>query len=93
MPVGIVTTRWQEHETVPARLELTAAQAMLEDGLKRELERLVGEDGEVLSVAYAARAADGLLRVTAQAECREEIGREVPAPESDRPAETGGPPE
>lgn len=93
VPIGIVTTRWQEHETVPARLELTAAQAMLEDGLKRELERLVGEDGEVLSVAYAARAADGLLRVTAQAECREEIGQEVPAPESDRPAETGGPPE
>ena len=66
---------------------------MLEDGLKRELERLVGEDGEVLSVTYTARASGGLLRVTAQAECREEIGREVPAPESDRPAETGGPPE
>ena len=69
----------------------------LEDGIladgRRVTTRYCPQDGEVLSVAYAARAADGLLRVTAQAECREEIGREVPAPESDRPAETGGPPE
>ena len=90
---GCVKLMFQPDEEGTNPLGFSGSQAMLEDGLKRELERLVGEDGEVLSVTYAARAADGLLRVTAQAECREEIGQEVPAPESDRPAETGGPPE
>ena len=33
----------------------------------------------------AARAAGGLLNVTLTAECEEEIGRERPAPERERP--------
>ena len=51
----------------------------------KELERLIGEGGQVLSVHTAARAAGGLLNVTLTAECEEEIGQERPAPERDRP--------
>ena len=37
----------------------------------------MGEDGEVVQVSFAAREAEGILTVTAKAECREQIGREV----------------
>ena len=69
----------------PSRKRRTAAQTLLENSLKKELERLIGEGGQVLSVHTAARAAGGLLNVTLTAECEEEIGQERPAPERDRP--------
>lgn len=62
--------------TVEVNLE--AAQTMLENQLAARLEQLVGEDGTVESSACSARVEGGLLRVTLMAECREEIGKEVP---------------
>ena len=50
---------------------------MLEEQLLEELKQAVGE-GEVVSTDYTAVQEDGLLRVTLQAECTEEIGRFVP---------------
>ena len=38
----------------------------------------VGADGQVLSTQYLARVHGGMLEVTLTAECREEIGTEVP---------------
>ena len=38
----------------------------------------VGADGQVLSTQYSARVHGGMLEVTLTAECREEIGTEVP---------------
>ena len=85
LPISLVRRTWQFYGERQVQADLTAAQTLLEERLRRELERLVGEDGQVLSLHTAARAADGLLTVTVTAECEEEIGREVPAPDSDRP--------
>ena len=58
-----------------------AAQALLEQRLLQRLEELVGEDGLVTSSGSTAVIENGLLRVTVQAECREQIGRESPGRE------------
>ena len=50
----------------------------LEEQLKDRLERLIGEDGQIDSIRFSAKVEDGQLKVTAQAECQEEIGKEVP---------------
>lgn len=85
LPVSLVRRTWQLYGERQVQADLTAAQTLLEERLRQELERLVGEDGQVLSLHTAARAADGMLTVTVTAECEEEIGIEVPAPDSDRP--------
>ena len=41
------------------------------------LDRLVGEDGEVLRTDFTVREENGILVVTLLAECREQIGRVV----------------
>ena len=51
--------------------------ALLEEELLRALRESVG-DGEILQTSFAAAEEDGLLTVTLQAECTEEIGRFVP---------------
>lgn len=42
------------------------------------LGEVIGADGQVLSTQYSARVHSGMLEVTLTAECREEIGTEVP---------------
>ena len=64
--------------TVPAPIDRAAAQALLEERLELALRAALG-DGEAVSTAFSAAERDGMLRVTLQAECREEIGRFVPA--------------
>ena len=71
------TARAYQPRTVT--VDLAAAQDLLEEQLERQLEQLVGEEGTVESVQFTARVEDGALQVTAVAECREEIGREVPS--------------
>lgn len=68
--------RTYEREAVPVDLE--AAQALLEDALDRQLKQRIGEEGTVERQAYSARVEAGMLCVTLEAECREEIGRQVP---------------
>ena len=85
LPAALVCRTWQLYGEQQGQVDLTAAQTLLENSLKKELERLIGEGGQVLSVHTAARAAGGLLNVTLTAECEEEIGQERPAPERDRP--------
>ena len=45
--------------------------------LLEALKETVGE-GEIVSTDYTVETADGMLKITLQAECREEIGRFVP---------------
>ena len=70
------TCRAYEPRTVPVELE--AAQELLEEQLARRARALVGEEGQVENLEYSARVEDGQLKVTLLAQCREEIGREVP---------------
>lgn len=65
-----------EKETVP--IDLEAARTMLEERLLLRLGEVIGADGQVLSTQYSARVHSGMLEVTLTAECREEIGTEVP---------------
>ena len=39
----------------------------------------IGEDGQVIDTSYTARVSEGQLHVTLTAECREEIGVEIPS--------------
>lgn len=83
-------SRGYREEVVPVNLD--AAQSLLEERLSGQLKELAGKDGEVLDTSFTGRVEDGLLKVTLHAECREEIGREVPGaplPESAMPEETG----
>lgn len=76
--------RWQvqtlrAYELQSTQLDWQAAQAMLEGRLGEQLKWLVGEEGQVLSTQYSAVVRDGWLTVKLQAQCTEEIGREIPA--------------
>ena len=54
---------------------------MLEERLLAKLEELLGDTGREVSHSFSAQVADGLLTVTLSAECREELGRFIPAGE------------
>ena len=71
-------------EYVPgtAEIDRRAARELLERQLAKRLENAVGEDGSVESVRCSAQPVDGCLEVTVRAECREELGRQVPADHS-----------
>ena len=67
----------------PLQLDLNAGQEQLERSLRQRIEQLIEEDGEIVHIGYTARVWNGLLQVTAQAECYEEIGTEVPGTQSE----------
>lgn len=79
LPVWIVREELREYEARDVPVELDAAADLLEQQLAGQMEKLVGEDGQVLSVQYDTRVADGMIQITAFGECVEEIGREIPA--------------
>ena len=62
-------------------VDTEAAQALLEQRLLQQLKELVGEDGLITPPESTTVREHGLLRVTVQAECREQIGREQPGGE------------
>lgn len=65
---------WQSAQV---QVDTAAAQELLEARLRQRLEQMVGEDGRVVVVDWSVRIADGLLTVTATAECEEQIGRQT----------------
>ena len=93
LPLSLERETRRAYTTRTAEVDLEAAQSLLEGRLLERLEELVGEDGTVTSVDYSARAVEGRLQVTLTAECREEIGREVPGatllPQEPAPGEDG----
>lgn len=79
LPVGWEVQRVRAYQTRTVELDREAAQTLLEERLLSRLERLVGENGKICSSQSTAVVRDGWLTVTLQAQCQEEIGREVPA--------------
>ena len=79
LPLWLARERIRFYEPTVLRVDRDAAAKLLEEQLRGRLKELVGEDGQVLRVEFQTRVADGLIRVTADAECQEQIGREVPA--------------
>lgn len=91
LPMMLTAQRCRAYETKSVDVDVEAAQALVEEGLERRLQDLIGPDGQVLSQNFTARVADGMLEVTLSAECQEEIGQETPStreiPEEDSSAE------
>jgi len=81
LPFALRRETCRAWESVSAAVDLQAAQAMLEEVLSSRLEELMGETGQVVSQSVSAVEREGLLTVTLTAECREELGRFVPAGE------------
>lgn len=78
LPLSLERETRRAYATRSLEVDLEAAQSLLEGQLRERLEELIGEDGTVVSTNYSARVADGQFQVTLAAECREEIGKEVP---------------
>ena len=79
LPLALGRETLRSYETQAAEVDAAAAQAMLEVQLLQRLHALLGESGEELSHSFTAQERDGLLTVILTAECREELGRFVPA--------------
>ena len=77
MPLAVQRETCRAYELETLAVEPDAAQAMLKERLLEALEEAVGE-GEIVSTDYTVETVDGMLKVTLQAECREEIGKFVP---------------
>jgi len=82
LPFALRQETWREYTTSAADVDRDAAQALLEAQLLERLKALLGETGEEVSHTFAAQVENGTLTVTLQAECREELGRFVPAGET-----------
>ena len=74
----LTAERYRAYETQTVSVDREAAQQMLEGRLFAHLQELIGADGQVIGTRYTAQAAGDQLKVTLTAECREEIGVEVP---------------
>lgn len=77
MPLAVQRETCRAYELETLAVEPDAAEAMLKERLLEALEEAVGE-GEIVSTEFSVETENGMLKVTLQAECREEIGTFVP---------------
>lgn len=77
MPLAVQRETCRAYELETLAVEPDAAEAMLKERLLEALEEAVGEGG-IVSTEFAVETENGMLTVTLQAECREEIGTFVP---------------
>ena len=89
LPLTLVRETFQEYAPKRAAVDRDAAQALLEEQLQKRLTALIGAEGEVESIQFAARVDGGRLEVTLTAQCLEEIGQERPG-EGDNPQSAFG---
>ena len=82
LPLTLVRETFQAYTPKRAAVDRDAAQALLEEQLQKRLAALIGEEGEVESIQFAARVSGGRLEVTLTAQCLEEIGQERPGEEN-----------
>ena len=79
LPMMLTAEQYRAYETETVSVDPEAAQTLLEDRLFSYLLEQIGEDGQVIDTSYTARVSEGQLHVTLTAECREEIGVEIPS--------------
>ena len=82
LPLILVRETFQAYTPKRTAVDRDAAQVLLEEQLQKRLAALIGEEGEVESVQFAARVSGGRLEVTLTAQCLEEIGQERPGEEN-----------
>lgn len=78
LPLALVREQFREYQAVTLELDRDQAQTMVEERLLEQLRTLIGEDGTVSASRFTARVEEGILEVTLNAECREEITVEQP---------------
>ena len=76
LPVSVERTTVSAYGTQAVRAEERAEE--LSEKLREELARRIGETGEIVSEEYTVWEAEGMVYVTLEAECREQIGVTVP---------------
>lgn len=79
LPFSLGRETYRAYETAEAPIDPAAAQVMLEERLLLKLQELLGDTGREVSHSFSAGEREGMLVVTLTAECREELGRFVPA--------------
>ncbi len=80
LPFALRREVYRAYETAEADVNPEAARTMLEDRLLGRLKELLGETGTEAGHIFQVWEEDGVLTVRLTAECREELGRFVPAP-------------
>ena len=78
LPLSLSREVFREYRPRTVEVDRAAAQALLEEQLLKQLDGLIGEDGEVESTRFTAQVNGGRLEVTLTAQCLEEIGTEQP---------------
>ena len=81
LPVSITCETFREYRAKNVQVDQSAAQALLEEQLLKQLAGLIGEDGQVESTRFDVRLSGGQMEVSLTAQCLEEIGREQPGTE------------
>lgn len=85
LPLSWLKTTYTSHQITQSTFSRERAEAYLKQRLEADIQRTVG-DGEVLSKEWKAKERDGVLTVTLQASCNEQIGQTV---ELERESKTG----
>ena len=78
LPVTLVTEETTVYETETVTRTAEEARQEGEAQLTAYLQQLLGEDGSITDTRFETEQQGQWLLVTMQAECREQIGREVP---------------
>lgn len=81
LPFSVSRETYRGYTTTEREIRREAAQRMLEQQLLIRLSALLGENGSLESYRFEATEEDGMLTVTLNAECYEELGRFVPTPQ------------
>lgn len=77
LPVAVEKTVCKPYETKQANLDADQAETYLRRVLENRLTQMMGETGEVLSKGWKVSTKAGVLTVTLDASCVEQIGRTV----------------
>lgn len=78
LPFSVSREVYRDYTTTECEIDRENAQRMLEQQLLIRLGELLGENGSLEQYSFETTEADGLLSVTLNAECYEELGRFVP---------------
>ena len=76
LPVALTKETVREYDLTTAPIDPDEAENLLRSQLETRLEsRMAQHDGQVVSTAFTAARRDGMLTVTLNAECSEQIGK------------------
>ena len=73
LPLALREQRWTEYAPAGARIDRDRAEAYLRQSLTEQLTQRMGADGAALDTRWSAVESDGVLTVTLDARCREQI--------------------